>query len=242
MGEKIELKCADGTFSGYLAKPANSAEGPGIIVIQEIFGVNKVVRDIADHLADQGYHALAPDLFWRIEPGIDITDQSQAEWDKAFELFGKFNVDTGVADIQVAIDALRAMPGTVTKKVGTVGYCLGGLLAYLSATRTDADANVSYYGVNIANLLGEAGKISKPILLHVAAKDQFVPPDAQAKVAEALGPNPHATLLTYAGQDHAFARPGGAHYHADAARSANAATLAFFNAHLASTGTPLGTS
>lgn len=240
MGEKIELKTPDGSLSAYVAKPANSGEGPGVVVIQEIFGVNKVVRDIADQLADQGYFAIAPDLFWRIEPGVDITDQSEAEWAKAFDLFGKFNVDTGVADIQVAIDALRAMPG-VTGKVGTVGYCLGGLLAYLSATRTNADASVSYYGVNIASLLGEASKISKPILLHVAAKDQFVPPDAQAQMAAELGPNPHATMLSYAGQDHAFARPGGAHFHADAARSANAATLAFFSAHLVTPGKPLGT-
>jgi carboxymethylenebutenolidase len=241
MGEKIELKSADGAFSAYLAKPAHTAEGPGIVVIQEIFGVNKVVRDICDGLADQGFYALAPDLFWRIEPGVDITDQSEAEWAKAFDLFGKFNADTGVADIQVAIDALRAMPG-VTGKVGAVGYCLGGLLAYLTATRTNADASVSYYGVNIAGLLDEASKISKPILFHVAAKDQFVPAEAQAQMAEVLGPNPNATMLTYAGQDHAFARPGGAHYHADAARAANAATIAFFNAHLVTTGTPLGTS
>lgn len=242
MGEKIELKSPDGPFSAYLARPANSAQGPGIVVIQEIFGVNKVVRDICDGLADQGYHALAPDLFWRIEPGVDITDQSEAEWAKAFDLFGRFNVDTGVADIQVAIDALRAMPGVVTGRVGAVGYCLGGLLAYLTATRTDADACVSYYGVNIASLLGEASKISKPILFHVAARDQFVPAEAQAQMAGTLGPNAHCTMLTYAGQDHAFARPGGAHYHADAARSANAATLAFFSAHLVVTGTPLGAS
>lgn len=229
MGEKIEIKTEGGSFSAYLAKP-KAGTGPGVVVIQEIFGVNKVVRDIADDLAAQGYVALAPDLFWRIQPGIDITDQSDAEWKLAFEYFGKFNVDLGITDIQSTIKALRGMSGV--GKVGAVGFCLGGLLAYLTATRTDIDAAVSYYGVNIASLLGEASKISKPILLHVAAKDQFVPPDAQAQVAAAMGPNPHATMLTYAGQDHAFARVGGAHFHADAARSANAATLAFFKAHL----------
>ena len=229
MGEKIEIKTADGAFTAYLAKPAKP-NGAAVVVIQEIFGVNKVVRDIADGLAAEGYVALAPDLFWRIEPGVDITDQSEAEWAKAFDLFGKFNADTGVKDIQATIDALRAMPGV--GKVGAVGYCLGGLLAYLTAARTNADASVSYYGVNIANMLGEADKISKPILLHVAAKDQFVPPDAQKQVADALSGKAEVTLLTYAGQDHAFARPGGAHYHADAARSANAATAAFFKAHL----------
>jgi len=229
MGEKIEITTADGSFAAYLAKPA-SGKGPGIVVIQEIFGVNANVRAIADDLAAKGYVALAPDLFWRIEPGVDITDKTDAEWAKAFDLFGKFNADLGVKDIQATIAALRAMPGV--GKVGAVGYCLGGLLAYLTAARTDIDASVSYYGVNIANLLGEAAAISKPILLHVAAKDQFVPPEAQAEMAKTLGPHAQATMLSYAGQDHAFARIGGAHYHKDAATAANAATAAFFAAHL----------
>ena len=232
MGERIQVTTEGGSFSAYVAKPmGGTGTGPGVVVIQEIFGVNKVVRDIADNLAQHGYVAIAPDLFWRIEPGVDITDQSEAEWAKAFDLFGQFNVDLGITDIQATIKALRTMPGV--PRVGAVGYCLGGLLAYLTATRTDVDAAVSYYGVNIASLLGEASNISKPTLLHVAAKDQFVPADAQAQMAEALAPNPHTTMLTYAGQDHAFAREGGAHFHADAARSANAATMAFFEAHLA---------
>ncbi len=229
MGEKIEIKTDDGAFSAYLAKPASGA-GPGVVVIQEIFGVNANVRAIADELAAAGYVALAPDLFWRIEPGVDITDKSEAEWAKAFDLFGKFNVDLGVADIAAAIKTLRAIPGV--GKVGAVGHCLGGLLAYLAAARTDVDVSVSYYGVNIASLLGEASKISKPILLHVAEKDQFVPADAQKQVTDALGPNPNATVLTYAGQDHAFARIGGAHYDAGSALAANAATSAFFAAYL----------
>ncbi len=230
MGEKIEIKTEGGAFSAYLAKPA-SGEGPGIVVIQEIFGVNANVRAIADGLAAAGYVALAPDLFWRIEPGVDVTDQSEAEWAKAFDLFGKFNVDLGVTDIAATITALKALPA-VTGKIGAVGHCLGGLLAYLTAARTEVDAAVSYYGVNIASFLGEAAKISKPILLHVAQKDQFVPAEAQAAMSDALGANTHATMLTYAGQDHAFARIGGAHYNAGAALAANAATAAFFAANL----------
>ncbi len=229
MGERIEITTEGGAFSAYLAKPA-SGHGPGIVVIQEIFGVNANVRAIADELAEAGYVALAPDLFWRIEPGVDITDKSDAEWAKAFDLFGKFNVDLGITDIAATIKALRAMPGV--GKVGAVGHCLGGLLAYLTAARTDVDAAVSYYGVNIASLLGDAATISKPILLHVAEKDQFVPAEAQKQMADTLGPHPHATMLTYAGQDHAFARIGGAHYNADAALAANAATTAFFAAKL----------
>ncbi|MFT3810310.1 MAG: dienelactone hydrolase family protein [Micropepsaceae bacterium] len=230
MGEKIEIKTGDGVFGAYLALPAGG-KGPGIVVIQEIFGVNRNVRAICDDLAASGYVALAPDLFWRIEPGVDITDQSEAEWAKAFDLFGKFNVDLGVEDIAATIRALRQM-AEVTGKVGAVGHCLGGLLAYLTAARTDVDVAVSYYGVNIASLLGDAAKISKPILLHVAEKDQFVPAEAQKQMADALGANPHATMISYAGQDHAFARIGGAHYNAGAALAANAASAAFFAANL----------
>lgn len=229
MGEKIKVTTEGGAFDAYLAKPATGS-GPGIVVIQEIFGVNANVRAIADELAAAGYVALAPDLFWRIEPGVDITDQSEAEWAKAFDLFGKFNVDLGITDIAATIKALKAMPGVT--KVGAVGHCLGGLLAYLTAARTDVDVAVSYYGVNIASLLGEAAKISKPILLHVAEKDQFVPAEAQKQMADTLGVHKQATMVTYAGQDHAFARIGGAHYNAGAALAANAATSAFFTAHL----------
>lgn len=229
MGEKIQIKTEGGAFDAYLARPASGA-GPGVVVIQEIFGVNANVRAIADELAAAGYVALAPDLFWRIEPGVDITDQSDAEWAKAFDLFGKFNADLGITDIAATIKALRAMPGVT--KVGAVGHCLGGLLAYLTAARTDIDVTVSYYGVNIASLIGEASKISKPILLHVAEKDQFVPAEAQKQMADVLGGNKHATMVTYAGQDHAFARIGGAHFNAGAALAANAATSAFFASHL----------
>ena len=230
MGEMIKVKTEGGEFAAYLAKPA-SGKGPGVVVIQEIFGVNANVRAIADDLAAQGYFALAPDLFWRIEPGVDITDKSEAEWAKAFDLFGKFNADLGVVDIQATIDALKATSG-VNGRIGAVGHCLGGLLAYLTAARTNVDVAVSYYGVNIASLLGEAEKISKPILLHVAEKDQFVPADAQGQMAAALGAHPHATMITYAGQDHAFARVEGQHFNAGAALAANAATAAFFKAHL----------
>lgn len=229
MGEKIEIKADGDAFAAYVARPA-SGKGPGVVVIQEIFGVNANVRAICDDLAAAGYVAIAPDLFWRIEPGVDITDQSDAEWAKAFDLFGKFNVDLGVADIAATLKVLRSMPGV--HKAGAVGHCLGGLLAYLTAARTDVDVSVSYYGVNIASLLGEAAKIKNPILLHVAEKDQFVPPEAQRQMADALGANKYATMISYAGQDHAFARIGGAHYNNGAALAANAATAAFFAANL----------
>jgi carboxymethylenebutenolidase len=230
MAKTVTIKAGDGSgsFSAYLAEPAGG-KGPGILVIQEIFGVNKVMRDICDGLARQGYVALCPDLFWRQEPGIDITDQSKAEWDKAFALFGGFNLDKGVDDLKAALAELRRLS---SGKTGTVGYCLGGRLAFLMACRSDVDAAVSYYGVMLADHLGEVGNIKKPLLMHVATEDKFVPKDAQAKVKAAVATNPHVTLHEYQGNDHAFARVGGEHYDKAAADLANGRSAEFFKKHL----------
>lgn len=223
MGRNVTIQGKDGSFGAYVAD-GKTTGGPAILVIQEIFGVNKVMRDIADSLAEEGYTAVAPDLFWRIEPGIDITDQTDAEWEKAFSYFKAFNVDKGVEDIASTIDWVRTQGH---RPVGAVGYCLGGLLAYLTGTRTDIDASVGYYGVGIDNYLGEAGKAKKPILLHVAEEDGFVSKDSQAKMkADLTGPN--FQLFWYPGRDHAFAREGGKHYHAGDAAAANKRTLDFF--------------
>jgi carboxymethylenebutenolidase len=229
-GKKITLNGKDGSFGGYLASPASGA-GPGILVIQEIFGINEFVREICDYHAANGRFALAPDLFWRIEPGVDITDKSEEHWQKAFSLMQAFNIDTGVEDIQTGITYLRAVQGC-TGKVGAVGYCLGGQLAYLSATRTDVDAAVGYYGVYIQDRLGEARNIKKPLMLHIAEKDQFTPPEAQAKIIGGLKDNPHVTLHGYPEMDHAFARTGGQHYDKACADLANSRTETFFRQHL----------
>lgn len=226
MGERISISTPDGDFSAYVARPA-AAKAPAVVVIQEIFGVNQVMRDITDGLAGQGYLAICPDLFWRIEPGIDITDQSEAEWKKAFELFNAFDVEQGVKDIQATVTAIRADEGC-NGKVGAVGFCLGGLLAFLTVTRTDADAAVSYYGVGIENRVAEAEKLTRPLLLHIAEEDQFVPKDAQGLILQALKDHPQVELYTYPGRDHAFARMGGEHYHAGDAETAGRRSLEFF--------------
>jgi carboxymethylenebutenolidase len=229
-GTDITIKGPGGNFSGYLSRPS-SGSGPGVVVIQEIFGVNKVMRDIADGFAARGYFALAPDLFWRIEPDVQLTDKSDAEWKHAFELMTKFEPDMGVADIQACISYLRDLDGCAGK-VGAVGYCLGGLLAYLTAARTDADASVGYYGVNIDQKLDEANSIKRPLMLHIAERDQFVKPEAQKKIAEGLKGNSHITLHFYPQMDHAFAREGGAHYDKACADLANGRTSTFFKQHL----------
>lgn len=230
-GERISIPTADGSFSAYLAEPP-SEQAPGIVLIQEIFGVNAAMRELADEFAAAGFVAMVPDLFWRIEPGIQLTDKTEAEWQKAFGYMRRFNPTKGVKDIQAAISHLRTVPG-VTGKVGAVGYCLGGFLAYLTATRTDSDASVGYYGMNIQKFLDEAGKIKKPLMLHVAEKDEFNPPESQAEVAAGLAANPQVTIHSYPEMEHAFARPGGAHYDASAAKLANERTIAFFKQHLA---------
>jgi carboxymethylenebutenolidase len=228
----VTIHAADGgRFSAYIATP-KSGKGAGILLIQEIFGVNKVMRDLADGFAAQGYTVMCPDLFWRQEPGIDITDQSEAEWKKAFALYQGFNVEKGVDDLKATLAALRKH-SACTGKVGSVGYCLGGKLAYLMATRSDADANVGYYGVGIQDSLGEAKNIKKSLTLHIAGKDQFVPPEAQAKIKQGLQTNPLVTLYSYPEQDHAFARVGGQHYDKAAADLANKRTADFFKQHLA---------
>ena len=226
----VTVRAKDGgQFSAYLATPAGT--GPGIVVIQEIFGVNPWIRQVADRYAKAGYVAMAPDLFWRISPGIQLTDTGE-DFQKALGLMQKLDQDRAVEDIQATIDALRANPAC-NGKVGAVGYCLGGRLAYMTAARTNSDASVGYYGVMIDALIGEAGKIAKPLMLHIAEKDGFVPPPVQAKMKEGLKGNRLVTLETYADQDHAFARDGGEHFDQKAATLANDRTAAFFKQHLA---------
>jgi len=226
MGERTTISTPDGTFSAYVARPAKPS-APAVVVIQEIFGVNQVMRDVTDGLAAQGYLAICPDLFWRIEPDIDITDRTEAEWKRAFELFNAFDVETGVKDIAATIAQIRKDPGC-SGKVGAVGYCLGGQLAFLTATRTDADASVSYYGVGLENRVAEAEKLTHPLLLHIAEEDQFVPKTAQAVILAALKDHPFVEIHTYSGCDHAFAREGGEHFNSDAAKLANGRSLTFF--------------
>ncbi len=232
MADYIDIKAADGSgsFKAYVAKP-EGGKGPAVVAIQEIFGVNGGMRQICDDLAKEGYIAICPDLFWRQEPGVDITDKSQEEWDKAFKLMQGFNLDKGVEDIKTTIDVVRGMDGCAGK-VGAVGYCLGGLLAYLTAARTDADACVSYYGVNIHTFLKEASNIKKPLLMHIAEEDGFVDKDAQAKIHKGLDGHPHISIHDYKGVDHAFARPDGVNWDGEAATLANTRTSAFFENHL----------
>ena len=204
-GKWIEIPTSDGQeFRGYLSVPA-SGKGPGIILCQEIFGVNEYIQDVADYYAEEGYVVLAPDLFWRIEPGIQL-GYTEKDWNRAFELFQQFDTEAGVRDITETVKALRSRP-EVAGKVGALGFCLGGRLAYLSAARAGVDCAVGYYGVTIDEYLEDAKKIKVPLVLHFAANDKYAPMDKVEKIRDALRVTPASEIYIYPEVDHAFARP-----------------------------------
>lgn len=222
-----------GEFGAYLSLPA-SGHGPGIVVLQEIFGVNKVVRDIADWYAARGFVALCPDLFWRLEPGIELTDKGD-DWNRALALYKALDESKAAEDGAAALAFLRKHPAC-SGHAGAVGFCLGGKLAYLLSVRFKPDCAVGYYGVGIERALDEAGKLSTPLMLHIAMKDGFCSPEAQQQIHGTLDQNQLVTIHDYPGQDHAFGRPGGDHYNAAAAELANLRTLEFFVRNLAGSG------
>ena len=226
MGSYIEITAADGgRFKAYMALP-EGGKGPGIVLCQEIFGVNPYVRETADLFAAEGYVVLAPDLFWRMQPGVDM-GYSPEEWQKAFEFFQKFDVDAGIKDITATVTALRGRP-ECTGKVGVLGHCLGGKLAYLAAARSGVDCAVGYYGVGIEGSLNEKDKIRCPLVLHIAGEDKYVPKEAQEQIKAAFAGKPNVEIYTYAGQDHAFARTMGDHYHKPSANMAHSRSIAVF--------------
>jgi carboxymethylenebutenolidase len=219
-----------GEFDAYLALPA-SGSGQGIVLLQEIFGVNQVMRSIADWYAERGFVVICPDLFWRQERGTQLTDQTDAEWKRAFELYQGLDEAKAVDDASAAMAYLRNHPAC-SGKVGAVGFCLGGKLAYLLAVRYNPDCSVGYYGVGVEKALGEADNLRAPLMLHIAQKDQYCPPEAQARIYAALDESPLVMIHEYSEQDHAFAREGGAHYDAASAELANLRTLEFFARNL----------
>lgn len=219
----------DASFTGYIARPDGSSKA-AVIVIQEIFGVNSGIRQKCDKLAAEGYIALAPDLFWRMKPGIELDPDVEAEFNEALDWMGKFNQDAGIRDIQATINFLRSEEGAA--KVGCVGYCLGGRLAFMTAARTDIDASVGYYGVGIDELLGEANAIANPVMLHIPTADGFVSPEAQAAMHEGLDAHDKVTLHDYEGLDHGFATEFGKRRDEAAATLADQRTSAFFAEHL----------
>lgn len=229
MTMRIDASDHEGSFQAYVADPQGIPRA-AIVVIQEIFGVNPGIRQKCDDWAAAGYLALAPDLFWRLQPGIELDPDVPEEFQQALGWMNQFDQTKGVEDIESTIRAARAKLGG--GKVGVVGYCLGGRLAFMSATRTDTDASVGYYGVGIDNLLGEKHAIAHPVLLHVAGADHFVTPDIQARMHEGLDDHPKVTIFDYPGEDHGFAAEMGKRRSEAAAQLADERTAAFFAENL----------
>jgi carboxymethylenebutenolidase len=219
----IKIKSLEGQeFGAYCAMPP-LGHGGGLVLIQEIFGVNANMRKICDAFAAKGYITLCPDLFWRLQPGLQLDDRKPQDLERAFDLFGKFDIEGGLRDLLSTLAHLRAIPGG-NGKVGAIGYCLGGKLAFLMSARSDVDATVSYYGVGLEQHLDDIHDISMPLMLHIAEKDKFVPPEARQKILDKTARNSLITAHVYEGVDHAFARVGGDHYNAEAAALANQRT------------------
>ena len=231
MTETVIIRTLDGdaSFHAYVARPEGTPKA-AIIVIQEIFGVNPGIRRKCDSWAAEGYLAVAPDLFFRIKPGIELDPDVEAEFQEALGYFGEYNPDDGVKDIEATIHWIRREAGVA--KVGCVGYCLGGKLAYMTAARTDINASVGYYGVMIDQMLGEKHGIAHPLLLHVPTADHFVGPEAQAAMHAGLDDHPRVTIYDYEGLDHGFATESGNRRNEAGAQLADSRTRASFAENL----------
>ena len=219
----------DGMIPAYVARPAGSPSA-GIIVIPEIFGVNAGIRQKCDKWAATGYLAIAPDIFWRFAPGVELNPDVPADLQQAFGYFQQYDPALGVYDIEAAIRWLRSQGAA---KVGCAGYCLGGRLAYMAAARTDIDASVGYYGVMIDQMLDEVHHIARPLMLHIPTADHFVTADAQAAIHAALDDHSRVTLHDYPGLDHGFAAEMGDRRDEAGAQLADSRTVAFLKELLA---------
>jgi len=230
MKNHITVKGPDGAFGAYVARPKDSP-APAVVVLQELFGVNADIRKTCDEIAEQGFLAVAPDLFWRQEPGVDLTVTSEADWQHGLRLYQAYDRDAGVRDVKDTVSAVAKLPGC-TGRVAVLGYCLGALMAFLTAVRYGVDAAVAYHGGDTEKYLGEIDGLRAPMLMHLAEEDEFISKPAQAEIKAALAKKPNTIVYSYPGQNHAFSRHGGAHYNAEAAALAHERTYAFLNGQL----------
>ena len=230
MKDRITIEGRDGAFGAYMARP-KTLPAPAVVVLQEIFGVNMDMREWCDELAARGFIAVCPDLFWRQEPGLDLNHWSDAEWKKGLAIYAVYDRNKGVRDIVDTAHAAGQLDGA-SGKVGVMGFCLGGLMTFLTAAREKIDAAVAYHGGDTEKYLDEADKITAPMLMHLAEEDEFISKEAQRKIKAALSNKPTVEIYSYPGCNHAFARHTGTHYDAAAAAKANGRTWQFLHDHL----------
>jgi carboxymethylenebutenolidase len=225
----IEIDSADGKFGAYLAIP-HTRKGPGIVLIQEIFGVNEHIRSVAEQYAADGYLVIAPDLFWRSGHRIELT-YDEAGWKRAVELMNATDVGKAQTDIELAIDALKAQPG-LDGGIASIGYCFGGLLSYHTAANGLVDVAIAYYGGGIQNQLDRADEIEVPLLMHFGEEDSHIPLEAVEKIAERFDTNDNVEIVVYPEAEHGFNCSHRDSYNQRAAAEAHGNTLIFLGQEL----------
>ncbi len=230
MKNQIDIKSPDGTFKAYISRPA-SLPAPAVVVLQELFGVNSDIRTTCDELASNGFLAIAPDLFWRQEPGVDLDVRSEAAWKHGLKLYSAYDREAGVKDIMETVRTALELKES-TGHVALLGYCMGALMVFITAARYEVDAAVAYHGGDTEKYLNEVDGLQAPLLMHLGEEDEFISKAAQAKIKAALAGKANATVYSYPGQRHAFSRHNGAHYNAAAALLANERTRDFLKQNL----------
>ena len=216
-------------FAGYLALPP-AGRGPGLVLFQEIFGVNPHIRAVTEQYALDGFVVLAPDVFWRQAPRVELGYEGD-ERQRALALAQGYAPEQVLADVAASVRALRARPEVGAAKVGAIGYCMGGRLAYLAAATTDIDAAVPFYGGAIHTMLERAAAIRCPMQFHYAERDDHIPPAAVESVRHAMA-GKGAEVHVYPGSMHGFNCWSRASYHAPSAALAHGRATAFLAAAL----------
>ncbi|HMN47473.1 MAG TPA: dienelactone hydrolase family protein [Povalibacter sp.] len=227
----FDITTPEGHFDAYIARPPHGRPRPVVVVLHEVFGVNADLRATCDELAQAGFIAICPDLFWRQDRGVDLSVNSTADWKKGVSLYMAYDLDAGVRDVEATVTAARTLAGA-DGKVGVMGYCLGGLLTYLTAARTRVDAAVAFHGSRTDEFLNESTDIDAPLQMHLAEEDEFIPMQTQQRIIDALHHNPNVVIYSYPGCRHGFSRHGGTHFDATAAQLARSRTVEFLHRHL----------
>lgn len=212
-----------------LSVPAANPDAPGMVLVQEIFGINSSMRDAAQHWAAQGYNVICPDLFWRQQPGIVLEPAEPGDFDKALALMNGMDGAAALADLDSARRWLKSKSGH--DRVAVLGYCLGGRLSVEAAMAHAFKCAVSYYGVGLDQVLSKADSSIAPTLLHIAEKDSFLPELARKEILARIDKLAPLQAYVYPGCEHAFARPHGEHFDATAAALAEQRSLAFMAKH-----------
>jgi carboxymethylenebutenolidase len=232
MTDRISIEGRGGTFGAYIARP-NTSRAPAVVVLHEVFGINADIRAKCAELAALGFIGVAPELYWREERGVDLSVRSEPDWEHGLRLNQAYDRDAGAKDIKDTVDTVARLP-ECTGKVAVLGYCIGGLMTFLTAVRYDVDAAVAYHGGDTEKYLGEVDGLHAPLLMHLGEEDEFISKSAQAQIKAALATKSNATVYSYPGQWHAFTRLNGTHYNAEAAALANERTSEFLQKQLSS--------